>query len=722
MNNRSLYLLSVIKSKTLRSIIVAFGPKLWEFKDKFSKNFDGAIMKVVKHFDLKKTDKKTLKNWYHLLVLGRMLDERAPNYLKQALGWSYHAPYAGHDAIQIAIGQVFDRKTDHLFPYYRDMGVALAAGLTPTEIILNGLSKADDLASGGRHMSNHFAKPEWNIHNVSSCTGNHTLHAVGVARAMNRYKHKGVAISSQGESSTSEGYVYEAINGASCEKLPVVFVFQDNGYGISVPKQDQTANEFAADNFSGFKNLQIIHCDGKDMFDSMNAMKTAREHALKKSEPVIVHAHCVRIGNHSNSDKHEWYRDEKEIAEAKAQDPIPKFKKALLKEKIFTEKDLEKIEAQAKEEMLQAHKEGVKAPHPTPESIYDFVIPEAYPGDKYGDGVHEQEGEPIKFITALNETLKAEFRHNPDTYIWGQDMANKEKGGIFNVSKGMQQEFGIERVFNGPIAEDFILGTANGMTRFNDKIRVVVEGAEFADYFWPAMEQMVETSHDYWRSNGAFSPNVTVRIASGGYIGGGLYHSQNIEASLAPLPGIRIVVPSFADDAAGLLRTSMRSKGCTVYLEPKALYNSKEAMSVVPDDFEVPFGKGRIRREGTDLSIITYGNTVHQSLRVAEKLEQEGISIEVFDLRSISPLDIDGIKATVAKTHRVLVVHEDKVFAGFGGEVVGVINEHCFEELDAPVRRVGSEFTPVGFNRILEKAILPNPDKIEEAVRSLLKY
>ncbi len=679
-------------------------------------------MQVKKTFDIKKTDKKTLAKWYALMTLGRMLDERAGNYLKQALGWSYHAPYAGHDAIQLAIGQVFDRETDHLFPYYRDMLTAISAGLTAEEIILNGLSKATDLASGGRHMSNHFAKPEWNVHNVSSCTGNHTLHAVGVGRAMKTYKHQGVAISSQGESSVSEGYVYEAINGASKEKLPVIFVFQDNGYGISVPKADQTANEICAENFRGFKNLQIIICDGKDVFDSMNAMFAAREHAIKHHEPVIVHAMCVRIGNHSNSDKHEWYRDDQEIVEAKAQDPLPKFRSDLLKAKIFTEKELEQMEAEAKEIVLDAHKKAMKAPAPTAESIFDFVVPDAHIPQKYVDGTHNESGEPMKFIDAINGTLKAEFRHNPDTYIWGQDVANKEKGGIFNVTKGMQQEFGKERVFNGPIAEDFILGTANGMVRFDKKIRVVVEGAEFADYFWPAMEQMVETSHDYWRSNGAFSPNMTIRLASGGYIGGGLYHSQNIEGTLTTLPGIRVACPAFADDAAGLLRTSMRSQGTTVYLEPKCLYNAKNAMSVVPEDFEVPFGKARLRRTGEHLSIITYGNTVHFSLEAAEELAKEGIEVEVLDLRSLNPLDYDAIKATVTKTHRALIVHEDKVFGGFGGELVGVINEHCFEALDAPVRRVGSPFVPVGFNRILERATLPDTQRILVAARALANY
>lgn len=681
-------------------------------------------MPQYKDFGIEITDKKTLEKWYYLLSLGRKLDDRAPNYLKQALGWSYHAPYAGHDGIQLAIGQIFDRTTDHLFPYYRDMLSALSAGLTAEEIILNGLSKKDDMASGGRHMSNHFAKPEWNIHNVSSCTGNHTLHAVGVARAMKKYGHKGVAISSQGESSTSEGYVYEAINGASNEKLPVIFVFQDNRYGISVPQRDQTANNFAADNFKGFKNLRIIHCDGKNIFASMHAMATAKQHAIEKQEPVIVHASVVRMHSHSNSDRHELYRDENELASAKAADPLARFRILLLKSKRFTEDELLAIEEKAQKEMMAAHRKVVQAPDPDPQSIFDYVYPQVYEPVKFADGVHNQTtGEKKKFIQALNDTLKDEFRRNPDTFIWGQDVANKEKGGIFNVTKGMQQEFGNERVFNGPIAEDFILGTANGMSRFNDKIRVVVEGAEFADYFWPAMEQFVEMTHEYWRTNGQFSPNVTIRLASGGYIGGGLYHSQTIEGALATFPGIRIVYPSFADDAAGLLRTSMRSQGPTLFLEPKALYNDPAAETIVPDDFEVPFGKARVRKQGVDATIVTYGNTTHMCLAVADRLHKElNKSVEVIDLRSLIPLDKETILESVKKTGKVLVVHEDKVFGGFGGEIAAIISDEGFSYLDAPVKRVGSTFTPVGFNRILEKAVLPQTDTIYKAMQELLEF
>ncbi len=678
---------------------------------------------VEKKHSIKKTNKATLKKWYHLMQLGRALDNKAPNYLKQAIGWSYHAPFAGHDGIQLAIGQVFDKKTDHLYPYYRDMLTAISAGLTAEEVIYNGISKDTDVAGGGRHMSNHFAKPEWNIHNVSSCTGNHTLHATGTGRGYERYKKKGIVISSQGESSVSEGYVYEAINGASNEKLPVLFVFQDNGYGISVPKKDQTANRKVANNFTGFKNLRIIHCNGKDVFDSMNAMEEAKKWIIENQMPAIVQANCVRMKSHSNSDRHELYRDDNELGYVNEYDPLLKFRRLLIRYERFSEDELQKIEEEVKKEVKSAHKKGLSAPDPKPESIHDFVIGEEYKPEKFPEGLHNGEGEKKKLIEALNETLKEEFRNNPDTFLWGQDIANKDKGGIFNVSKGMQQEFGEERVFNSPIAEDFIMGTANGMSRFDPKIRVVVEGAEFADYFWPAMEQFVETSHEYWRSKGQFSPNITVRLASGGYIGGGLYHSQTIEGALTTFPGTRVVYPSFADDAAGLLRTSIRSEGMTVFMEPKALYNAPIASTNVPEGFEVPFGKARVRKEGKELSVFTYGNTTHMCLEAAQKIEEEhNYSIEVVDLRSLLPLDVESIVSSVKKTSKALVVHEDKVFSGFGGEVVSTIMENAFEYLDGPVRRVGSEFTPVGFNKILENSILPNTEKIKSAMEQMLKY
>ena len=666
-------------------------------------------------------DHKELARWYGLMHMGRVLDDKAPNYLKQALGWSYHAPCAGHDGIQLALGLSFRAGKDYLFPYYRDLTTCLAAGITPLEIILNGISKRDDPASGGRHMSNHFAKPEIGIQNVSSLTGNHTQHATGLGRAVKYYGRDSIVYSSQGESSLSEGYCYEAIIGADKERLPVVFVIQDNGYGISVPKKDQAANEFLCDNFSGLPNLLIVRCDGLDVLDSMRALGEAVSHARSGKGPAMVYASCVRIHSHSNSDRHEWYRDEQEREQAKAQDPLPKFRTYCLSSGI-AEAELQAIEAENLQRYNEASEAGIKAPDPTPESIFDHVIPAPWVSENFPDGLHEESGTPISMLQALNQTLKEEFRHNPDTFIWGQDMANKEKGGIFNVSKGMQQEFGEARVFNAPIAEDFIVGTANGFSRLDDKIRVVVEGAEFADYIWPAAEQIVECSHDFWRSNGQFSPNVTLRLASGGYIGGGLYHSQNVEGWLTGLPGIRVVVPAFADDAAGLLRTSMRSRGMTLYLEPKFLYNSAMAKTVVPAGFAVPFGKARVRRAGTDLTILAYGTPVHFALEAARKLEAEGKSVEVVDLRSLSPLDSEAIFRSVKKTHRCLVAHEDKVFGGFGGELAALVGSECFAWLDAPVDRIGSTFTPVGFNRILERAILPNTEKVLAAARKVLAY
>jgi 2-oxoisovalerate dehydrogenase E1 component len=665
--------------------------------------------------------REELKKWYALMHLARVLDDRAPNYLKQGLGWSYHAPCAGHDAIQLALGMTFRPGRDYLFPYYRDLATCVAAGLTPEEILLNGMSKATDVASGGRHMSNHFAKPEIGIQNVSSCVSNHAQHAAGLARAIKTYGKDALVFCSIGESSTSEGYFFEAVNGASREKLPVVFVVQDNGYGISVPKHDQTANEYASDNFRGIANVKVIPCDGLDVFDSFRAMREAVAFVRSGAGCAIVHAVCVRIHSHSNSDRQELYRTPEELSAAQAADPLPRFRRAVAESGV-TEAELAAIEAQNLANYEESADRAKAAPDPKPESIFEFVSPEPWTPSNWPEGLPDGSGDPHTLVQAINQTLKEEFRHNPHTYIWGQDVAYRDKGGVFNVTKGLQQEFGPARVFNGPIAEDFITGTADGFSRLSDDIRVVVEGAEFADYFWPAAEQMVELSHESWRTRGKYVPNITIRIASGGYIGGGLYHSQNIEGWLTTLPGIRIVVPAFADDAAGLLRTAIRSRGITLYLEPKFLYNNPMARANVPAEFGVPFGKARRRREGTDLTIAAYGTPVHFALEAAEALAKGGKSAEVLDLRSLVPLDLDAVVRSVRKTSRLLVAHEDKVHGGFGGEVASQVQEAAFPWLDAPVGRVGSTFTPVGFNRILERAILPSAEKVLEAARKVLAY
>lgn len=664
--------------------------------------------------------KNDLKNWYRLAHLSRLIDDQASKFIRQAKGWSYLAMCSGHEGIQLALGLSFRAKKDFLFPYYRDQLTCLAAGISPYEIMLNGLSRKDDVAGGGRHMSNHFAKPDIQIENSSSCVSNHTLHAVGAARAIKYYKSDAIAYASFGDASASEGYVYEAMNGASREQLPVIFVIQNNHYGISVPTEEQTANYIVSENFRGLKNLRIFNCDGKDFFDSRKAMDAAIEYVLSGQGPALVHADCIRMNSHSNSDRHELYRSAEELAEMHKLDPLANFRAFLIEEKIFSEEEMGAVEQANQAEVDDSAQRAEAAPVPDPSTALQFITPEPFQPQETAT----PEGEPAESILqAINRTLHEEFRKNPDTFLWGQDVASKDKGGVFNVTKGLQQEFGRGRVFNAPIAEDFIVGTANGMSRFKDDIRIVIEAAQFADYVWPSMEQIVETSHEYYRTNGQNCPNIVIRLASGGYIGGGLYHSQSVEGIMANLPGVRIVVPSFADDACGMLRTAIRSRGITFFLEPKFLYNQIFAKSPKTDENHfVPFGKARIRREGQHLTIVTYGTTVHWSLRAANKLKEHNISAEVVDIRSIVPLDMDTIRESVKKTSRVLIVTENQATGGFSGEIAARIAQECFEFLDAPVQRVCSEDCPVPFSRILEAEVLVDEAKILHAARALMDY
>ncbi len=665
-------------------------------------------------------DKTTLEPWYRLAHTSRLIDEQASRFIRQAKGWSYLAMCAGHEGIQLALGLSFRPGKDFLFPYYRDQLTCLAAGITVEEIMLNGLSRRDDVAGGGRHMSNHFAKPSIQIENVSSNVSNHTLHAVGVARAIKYYQSDAIAFASFGEASSSEGYVYEALNGASREILPVIFVIQNNRYGISVPLAQQTANPVVSDNYKGLKNLGVFNCDGKDFFDSRRAMDAALDYVHAGKGPALVHADCLRLHSHSNSDRQELYRSPEELQEARSKDPLLNFRNYLLENKFFTEEELARIETENETTVQEAARRAEEAPTPDPSTATDFITPEPLEVEE----TPVPEGESTeKLREAINRTLHEEFTRNPHTFLWGQDVASKDKGGVFNVTKGMLQAFGPERVFNAPIAEDYIVGTANGFSRFRDDIRIVIEAAQFADYVWPAMEQVVETSHEYYRSNGQNSPNIVLRLASGGYIGGGLYHSQNVEGLMAALPGLRIVVPAFADDACGLLRTAIRSRGVTLFLEPKYLYNQIFAQSPkTGPDHVVPFGKARIRRPGTDATVITYGTTVHWSLRAAAKLAELNRSVEVIDIRSLIPLDMETIRQSVKKTGRALVVHEDKITGGFGGEIAARIAETCFEFLDAPVMRLGSKDSPVPFSRILEAAVLVNEEDIKNKLETLLAY
>jgi len=684
------------------------------------------IAEPFSKFDTKGFDKGTVVEWYKLMHLGRRLDEKAALYLKMAKGWSYHAPFAGHDGIQLAIGQIFRQGKDFLFPYYRDLMTCLSAGLTVEEIILNGLSKDADVAGGGRHMSNHFAKPSIRIQNGSSCTGNHSQHAAGTARAIKKYKGDEISIYSGGESACSEGYFYEAVNGASREKLPVIFVIQNNKYGISVPVEEQTANVRVSDNFVGFANLKIINCDGRDPFDSYRALKDARDYVLSGAGAAMVHADCDRIGSHSNSDNQELYRTKEVIDEMKLRDPLVRFRELLLEKKLLDEKQIQEIEAENQRIIFAAADKVEPAPDPSPESYKLFLLPE--PAVRYDDNSetrykNDPNAPQLTFREGINLAMIQEFKRNPNTFLWGQDVASMKKQGIFNVPKGMLDEFGNDRVFNAPIAEDYIVGTANGFSRYRDDIRVVIEGAEFADYFWPAMEQFIECSHDFWRTKGQFSPNIVIRLASGGYIQGGLYHSQNLDAIFSHIPGVRVVCPAFADDAIGLMRNAIRSRGVTMYLEPKFLYNFRPTSASEPgEDFIIPFGKAKIRQEGSDVTLVSYGNGIHISLRAAEELMKEGISCEVIDLRSLAPWDTETVFKSVKKTGRVVIAHEHYRTGGIGGEIASTINSELFKYLDAPVGRVGSKDTPVGFAKSLESAILLNQNDVVKAVKEVVEY
>jgi 2-oxoisovalerate dehydrogenase E1 component len=681
---------------------------------------------AVELFDLKGIKPEVLLEWYKTQHLGRRLDEKAANYLKMAKGWSYHAPFAGHDGIQLALGKVFRPGKDFLFPYYRDMLTSLAAGVTVEEIIANGLSKDADVAGGGRHMSNHFAKISINLQNSSSCTGNHSQQAVGTARSIRKFKGDEVVFCSTGDSTTSEGYYYEAVNGADREKLPVVFVIQNNKYGISVPLHEQTANPIVAENFSGFTNLKIFYCDGRNPVDSYNTMVAARDYAASGKGPAMVHADCDRIGSHSNSDNHELYRTKEDIEAMKGRDPLPRMRASLIAAGIATDAELAAIEEANKTAIFAAADAVEPLPDPDPATYTQFLLPDAVVG--YSDDSEIRytpapDAPVVTFREGIVNAMMEEFRRNPSTFLFGQDVASHKKQGIFNVCKGMLDEFGNDRVFNAPIAEDFIVGTANGMTRYRDDIRVVVEGAEFADYFWPAMEQLIECTHDYWRTRGQFSPAMVIRLASGGYIQGGLYHSQNLEGTFTTLPGLRVVCPAFADDAVGLMRNAIRSRGTTMYLEPKFLYNYRPTSATMPsEDFIIPFGKAKIRRAGSSLTIVTYGTPVHWSLQAAEQLAAEGIDVEVIDLRSLAPWDKDMVFESVKRTGRCVVVHEDKKTGGFGGEIASTIGEELFRYLDAPVARIGSKDTPVGFAKSLEQAILLNVNDIITSVRATMSF
>ena len=638
---------------------------------------------------------------------------------------------------------------DWFYLYYRDRALCLALGMTPTEMLLAAVAAADDPCSHGRQMASHWGQKALHIANSSSPTGTQYLNAVGAAEAWLRYdriedipdrdemiKSDEVIYVSSGEGATSEGEFWEAMNTASNLKLPVLFMIEDNEFAISVPVEIQTAGASVSKLVSTFPDLYIEEVDGCDPIASYDAVSRATAHCRARKGPALVHAHVIRPYSHSLSDNERVYKSPAEREEEVRRDPLVTFPARLIAEGIATEVEIDKIKQEAEEEVQLATDLALASPQPSVETLYHHVYSESV--DPTGEQFDTEEdpqfsGNPTTMVDLLNRCLRDEMARDPHVIIFGQDVADvsrdqhiddvKGKGGVFKVTWGLQREFGRDRVYNSPLAEANIVGRAIGLATRG--IKPVIE-IQFFDYIWPAYHQIRnELATLRWRSHGDFSCPVVVRVTYGGYLkGGGLYHSQTGAAVYTSIPGLRVVCPSTALDANGLLRTAIRCDDPVIFLEHKHLYRQTYNKAPNPGpNFMLPFGKARTVREGTDLTVITYGAVVQRSLVAAKKLgEEEGVSVEVIDLRSLNPVDWEAIGESVRKTSRVLVAYEDSLSWGYGAEIAARIADDHFSWLDAPVRRLAATDTFVAYSPELENAILPQADDVEAAMRKLLAY
>lgn len=665
--------------------------------------------------------KEELMNVLRLMNLSRTMDTKVMNLLKQGKAF-FHIAGAGHEATQIAFGLAMQKGTDWAFPYYRDMCLMLTLGLKPEDIFLGFLGKADDPMTGGRQMPCHWTSKEFNVPTQSSPTGTQFLQAVGAAMAMRKKGINGVVYVSSGEGTTSQGEFHEAVNWASREKLPVVFVIQNNKWAISVPVQDQTGgkNYSIAEMMKGYDNLLRMEVDGTDFLQVNVAAQSAFKYARQGKGPALVEAHVVRLLSHSSSDDQKKYRPDDSLKEDLKKDPINLFANVLLKKEILTELAYEEFKKEISLHVNEAADWALKQEDPKPETATQFVLDESGKSNRLVYEKITHEGKPIVLVDAINHALREEMERNDKIFLFGEDVADG-KGGVFTATKGLSTAFGNDRVFNSPLAEASIVGMAIGMALSGLKPCVEIQ---FGDYIWPAFMQFRDEMVMYrYRSNNLFEAPVVTRVAVGGYIHGGLYHSQNIEAFFSHMPGLLIAYPSNAADAKGLLKTALRLNDPVLFLEHKGLYRQSYSSSPEPDsDYLLPFGKAKIVREGNDLSIITYGAMVHESNFAAKKLESEGYSIEIIDIRTIAPLDIDAIYKSVKKTGKAIVIHEDTITSGFGAEIAALIAENCFELLDGPVRRIGAADTPIPYHPKLEYTVLPTREKIYESLKQLLGY
>ena len=673
---------------------------------------------------------------FRMMHTSRRLDDREVA-LKRQNRIFFQISGAGHEAVQVAAAFALKPKHDWFYLYYRDRALCLALGVTPLEMLEQAVGAASDPASGGRQMPSHWGHKSYNIVSVSSPTGTQFVQAVGCAEA-SRYQDPRtdeVTLVTSGEGATSEGEFWEAINAACLKSLPVIFLVEDNGYAISVPIEAQTAGASVSRLVEGFPGLFRQEVDGTDFLASYAAMNAAAAYCREGRGPALVHAHVIRPYSHSLSDDERLYRTTEERRAEAERDPVIRFPKFLVEEGILDRHALQLITHEIDEEVHDATSKALLAEPPAAATAMTHLYSETIDpsSDRFASEPHFR-GQPMTMVDLINATLREEMRRNPDVLVFGEDVADctreralqecKGKGGVFKATHGLQIEFGSERSFNTPLAEAGIVGRAIGMATRG--LKPVAE-IQFFDYIWPAMMQLRdEMATLRWRSNGNFSCPAVIRVPIGGYLNGGaVYHSQCGESIFTHCPGLRIVMPSNALDACGLLRTAIRSDDPVLFLEHKKLYREPYNRSPHPgEDFTIPFGRAKIVKPGENLTVITYGAIVQKALLAATQVERKNprVTIEIVDLRTLAPYDWETIAASVEKTNRVIVAHEDTLSWGYGAEIAARIASDLFEKLDAPVKRVGALDTWVGYHPQLEAAILPQTEGLGAEMERLLGY
>lgn len=655
----------------------------------------------------------------------RQLDHKLLILLRQGKA-PFHVGAAGHEIAQVAMAAHIKPGQDWSYPYYRDLAYCLTLGMNIEDAILEFLAKDASQVSGGRQMYGHWSNKTLRIPTQSSPTGSQYLHAAGTAIACKRENafkinddEKEIVFVSSGEGATSEGDFHEAINWASREKLPVIFLIEDNGYAISVPIKEQTAGRSIYKLTAGYEGLTRFDVDGCNFFEMYHTAQEAARICRSGNGPCLIRASVVRLLPHSSSDNQNAYRSKDELEADKKRDGLLRLEEYILSEGLLSEKEIKALHAEEQDKIEAAVTWALKQAEPRADSHKDFLISSTPPTLTYE--ASEPAGKNIFMVESINQALTEELQHNPNMMVYGEDVGNV-KGGVFSATKGLAEKFGKARVFNSQLAENSIIGTAVGLAFKGYKPVVEIQ---FGDYIWPGMMQIRnEMALIRYRSKGQWISPVVVRIAIGGYIHGAMYHSQNLEAFFAHIPGLFIAYPSNAADAKGLLKTACRLEDPVIFLEHKFLYRQGFAKSPEPDEtYFLPFGKARVVQEGVDATIITYGATVHQAEEAAKKLQaQTGKTVEILDLRTIAPYDQEAIAISVKKTGKALVLHEDNLTQGFCGEIVAFISETCFEFLDAPVMRLAGADTPIPNHPNLEFSVLPTKDTVYEKLAKLIAY